>query len=47
MAEKTYCIRVTGQTKKRLDEIGKKNDSYEDIIKGLLHIKGYSDNPPN
>ena len=37
MANKsTVTIRVKVETKKRLDEIGKKGDTYDDIIRRLL-----------
>ena len=32
----TTTIRVKRNTKKRLEEIGKKNDSFDDIINKLL-----------
>jgi len=37
MVEETALIRVTISTKKRLDDLGKKTDSYEAIIKRMLN----------
>ena len=36
-------IQISKETKQKLDEIGKKNETYEDIIKRLL-LKWYSFN---
>jgi len=36
MAEETTLIRVTVSTKKALDDLGKKTDSYDDIIRRLV-----------
>ena len=36
MAEETALIRVTISTQKRLDDLGKKTDSYDDIIKRMI-----------
>ncbi len=36
MAKETALIRVTISTKKRLDDLGKKTDSYNDIIKRMI-----------
>jgi predicted DNA-binding protein len=32
-------IRVSTETRKRLNELGNKNDSYDDIIKRLLELQ--------
>jgi hypothetical protein len=36
MVEETTLIRVTISTKKKLDDLGKKTDSYNDIIKRMM-----------
>jgi hypothetical protein len=36
MANATEFIRISKETKNLLDNLGKKNDSYNDIIKKLL-----------
>ncbi len=38
MEKNTTVIRLGVSTKERLDNLGKKNDSYDDIIKKLLDI---------
>jgi len=41
MAEGTALIRVTISTKKRLDDLGKKTDSYDNIIKRMMDQASY------
>ena len=36
MTDKRTTVQILGSTKERLDAIGKKTDSYDDIIKKLL-----------
>jgi predicted transcriptional regulator len=38
MPEETTTIRITFDTKAKLDDIGKKSDTYDDIIKRLLEL---------
>jgi hypothetical protein len=38
MVKNTTVIRLEVSTKERLDTFGKKNDSYDDVIKKLLDI---------
>jgi hypothetical protein len=38
MVKNTTLIRLEVSTKDRLDDLGKKNDSYDDVIKKLLDI---------
>jgi len=34
--DRITCIQLSKETKSRLDKLGKKQDTYEDIIKRLL-----------
>ena len=34
--DRITCIQITKETKSKLDDLGKKQDTYEDIIKRLL-----------
>ena len=40
MGEDSVLIRVKVETKSRLDDLGKKTDTYDDIIKKLLDGEG-------
>jgi predicted DNA-binding protein len=42
--EPTTTVRINPETKKRLDSLGAKNDTYEDIISRLLDW--YEVHPP-
>lgn len=47
MEKSSYLVKIKPDTRRALDEIGKKTETYDDIIRRLLREAGYLDEEGN